>query len=84
MSRYKAVFTPVGWQVVDTQMTRDPVAEFGTGDGEYARAIEEAARQNAENLENQIVERACELIGAGVGQGKAWRQARAELKPVVA
>lgn len=48
--RYKVVFTPVGWQVVDTVETGDPVAEFGTGDGEYNRAkerceIEQAARE---------------------------------------
>ena len=36
--RYKTVFTPVGWQVVDAVESRDPVAEFGTGADEYRRA----------------------------------------------
>jgi hypothetical protein len=45
-ARYRVVFTPVGWQVVDTYESRDPVAEFGLGDTEYRRAQEEATRKN--------------------------------------
>jgi len=45
--RYKPVFTPVGWQVVDTVVARDPVAELGTGTPGYRRAVEEAVRLNA-------------------------------------
>ena len=45
-TRYRVVFTPVGWQVVDTREARDPVAEFGLGDGEYRRANERAAELN--------------------------------------
>lgn len=48
-SRYKTVFTPVGWQVVDTMETRDPVAEFGTGSEEYARAKEAAKAANSQS-----------------------------------
>jgi hypothetical protein len=44
--RYSVVFTPVGWQVIDTVEARDPVAEFGTGSDEYGRARVEAARLN--------------------------------------
>ena len=47
--RFKVVFTPVGWQVVDTQIARDPVAEFGTGSDEYERAKAAAARINAKD-----------------------------------
>jgi hypothetical protein len=47
-ARYRIVFTPVGWQVIDTVVARDPVAEFGTGDAEYRRAKDEAARLNLE------------------------------------
>jgi hypothetical protein len=38
-TRFKVVFTPVGWHVVDTQEARDPVAQFGTGAQEYERAV---------------------------------------------
>ena len=45
--RYKVVFTPVGWQVVDkTGETMGEVAAFGTGPEEYERAKTEARRLN--------------------------------------
>lgn len=47
MARYQVVFTPVGWQVVDSEVARDPLAEFGTGPAEYERAKQEAERLNA-------------------------------------
>lgn len=47
--RYKVVFTPVGWQVVDkTGETIGEVAAFGTGPEEYERAKLEARRLNKE------------------------------------
>lgn len=36
--RYKTVFTPVGWHVIDTLIARDPVGQFGLGGEEYGRA----------------------------------------------
>jgi hypothetical protein len=47
-NRYTVVFTPVGWQVVDTIVSRDPVAEFALGSEEYERAKQEAMRLNAQ------------------------------------
>jgi hypothetical protein len=44
--RYAVVFTPVGWHIVDTRTARDPVAQYGTGRDEYARAKQEARRLN--------------------------------------
>lgn len=45
-ARYRVVFTPAGWQVIDTFEARDPVAEFCLGDDEYQRAKDEAKRLN--------------------------------------
>ena len=45
--RYKVVFTPVGWQVVDkTGETIGEVSAFGSGPEEYERAKAEARRLN--------------------------------------
>ena len=44
--RYRVVFTPVGWQVVDSQIARDPLHEFGTGPEEYEQAKEAARVEN--------------------------------------
>lgn len=46
--RYVVRFTPVGWHVLDSLEARDPVAQFGLGHEEYARASAEAQRLNAE------------------------------------
>jgi hypothetical protein len=40
VSRYRVVFTPAGWQVIDTEIARDPVYEFGLGADEHHRAKE--------------------------------------------
>jgi hypothetical protein len=47
LARYRVVFTPVGWQVVDSQESRDPVREFGSGADEYGRARSLAGTLNA-------------------------------------
>lgn len=46
--RYRVVFTPVGWQVIDTLIAHDALYEFGTGAVEYQRAQDESARLNRE------------------------------------
>jgi hypothetical protein len=56
--RYAVVFTPIGWQIVDTEQARDPVAEFGTGDLEYRRATKEALRLNEISVENRNLSQA--------------------------
>ena len=63
--RYKVMFTPVGWHVVDTVEARDPVAQYGLGHAEYARA---AADVEARNSASATLERgtyARERDGAG-------------------
>lgn len=47
--RYRVVFTPVGWQIVDSKISRDPLYEFGSGREEYRRAKQECDRLNAED-----------------------------------
>ena len=44
--RYGVTFTPVGWQVIDTEVARDPIHEFGTGPDEYKRAKAAADKLN--------------------------------------
>lgn len=45
--RYRVVFTPVGWQVIDSVVAGDPIGEYGSGPSEYRRAAEHAAELNA-------------------------------------
>lgn len=45
--RYRVVFTPVGWQVVDTVEARDPLGEYGFGTAEHYRAKLHAETLNA-------------------------------------
>jgi hypothetical protein len=45
-ARYRVVFTPVGWQVIDSQIARDPLHEFGAGLQEYKRAKAAADLEN--------------------------------------
>lgn len=46
MPRYAVTFTPVGWQVIDTAESRDPVGEYGLGSAEHARAAQHAWELN--------------------------------------
>lgn len=52
--RYRVMFTPVGWQVVDGFVACDPLAEYGTGPAEYRRAV--AARDELEGRRVEHVE----------------------------
>lgn len=57
-TRYRVVFTPVGWQIVDTVVARDPIAQFGTGHAEYARANVEASAMNSDDEDGLDYDRA--------------------------
>jgi hypothetical protein len=47
--RYRVVFTPVGWQVIDTIEARDPVGEYGLGakGHELAKALAHELNEDA-------------------------------------
>lgn len=50
-ARFKVVFPPAGWPVVDTEIAREPIAQFGLGPDEYRRAcaatVEHEQRETA-------------------------------------